>query len=183
MSKHGRKMVVCKRCDKYKLHFGLDMCSACLRRTKRETKPSFYLGTCYSELSRRVKTFDPLRPNYYGKKKCTKEQFINKFLNDKDFLKLYKQWQDSGFKRKSAPTIDRIKNNLNYKLDNLRFISHYENSTKDIKKAVILKSQFEELRFDSQVAVSKFFGKNPAWFSHYKRRKKEYMGYIIYATP
>lgn len=182
MSKHGRKMVVCKRCDKYKLHFGLDMCSACLRRTKRETKPSFYLGTCYSELSRRVKTFDPLRPNYYGKKKCTREEFINRFLSNKEFLDLYKNWQNNEFKRKFAPTIDRIKNNLNYTIDNLRFTSHYENSTKDKKIAIILKSKEEELYFDSQVAASKFFGMNPSYFSHLKTKKKTYKGYTIYAA-
>ena len=126
-----RKTIICKRCNKDKLNFGLGMCSACLRHTKRETRPSFYLGTCYSEMSRRVKTFDPLRPKYFGKKKCTKEEFMNRFLNDKTFLKLYKGWQDSGFQRRFSPSIDRIDNNGDYLLDNLQFLVHTENTGKD----------------------------------------------------
>lgn len=46
-----RKTITCSRCKKEKIHFGNGMCSACLRRTKRETKPRFYIGTCYSEMS------------------------------------------------------------------------------------------------------------------------------------
>jgi hypothetical protein len=133
MRKNPGELNICKRCNVEKMHSGHGYCCPCLRRTKRETKPSFYLGTCYSEMSRRVKTFDPLRPNYYGKSICTKEEFFNKFLSCNIFLSLYKKWQDSGFLRRMAPSIDRINNDLGYTLDNMQFIIHTENTGKSAR--------------------------------------------------
>lgn len=131
MIKHGRTKIVCIVCEKEKIHFGLNMCSGCLRCYKRKTKPSFYLGTCYSEIKRRCTTKTEKRPKYYGKKYCTKEEFMNKFLTDKTFLEQYSLWQKSGYKRGSAPSIDRIDNNGDYLLDNLRFVSNIENGIKE----------------------------------------------------
>lgn len=128
---HKRKHVICLRCNEYKMHFGLNMCSACLRHTKRETRPSFYLGTCYSEITRRCKHKDPLRIKYQGKKYCTKKEFFDRFLNDQDFLILYKGWQASNFQRGFAPSIDRIDNNGDYNIENLQFLLHSENTGKD----------------------------------------------------
>lgn len=136
MINHGRTLIICKICDKEKIHYGLNMCSACIRNYKRKTRPSFYLGTCYSEITRRCKTKTVIRPNYYGKKYCTKEEFVNKFLTNEAFLKQYEIWQKSGFKRGFAPSIDRIDNDGDYTLDNLRFISNIENGIKDRVKKV-----------------------------------------------
>lgn len=133
MKKSGRKTIICSRCSKKKLSFGLGMCSSCLRRTKRETRPSFYLGTCYSEMCRRVNHFDLLRPKYFGKKICTKEQFFNRFLNDRVFLDLFKNWQENNFVRRESPSIDRIDNDGDYCIDNLQFLKHTENTGKDNK--------------------------------------------------
>ena len=131
MNHHKRKRCICKRCNKDKLHFGLGMCSACIRRTKRENKPSFYLGTCYSEMTRRTKHLDVLRPKYLGKKICTKLEFFNRFLNDSDFLTQFEIWKESGYQRCSSPSIDRIDNEGDYNIENLRFISHSLNTGKD----------------------------------------------------
>lgn len=131
LKKINRNICICIKCNKEKLHFGNKMCSACLRNTKRKTKPSFYLGTCYSEISRRCKTYDPLRPNYYGKTKCSREEFFNRFIEDKTFLKLFKGWQKSFFKRGFAPSIDRIDVNGNYTIDNLQFLRHDFHNKKD----------------------------------------------------
>lgn len=107
-------------------------------------------------MSRRVKTFDPLRPNYYGKPICTKEEFINKFLTDAQFLALYKKWQDAGFTRAASPAIDRINNNLGYTLDNLEFISHRVNSTKDVVEPVIVYKNGQIIaEFSSQAECAK----------------------------
>jgi hypothetical protein len=175
------KLCTCSRCNKVKTHFGLGMCSACLRRTKRETKPEFYLGTCFSEMSRRVKTYDPLRPNYFGKDICKRDIFIDTFKNDLAFLNLYKNWQDNNFKRKYAPTIDRVNNDLDYTIDNLKFISHYNNSTKDIKIKTLLKDSYgKEYIFESNLAASKFLNIAPATFCKAKKLNGKYKGYIIY---
>jgi len=151
-----RKTIQCIKCQKEKKHFGKGMCSACLRNTKRQTMPHFYLQTCYSELSRRVKTFDPLRPNYYGLNKCTKSEFLNKFLTDSEFLRLYKNWQISGYKRRHSPSIDRINNSLGYTLDNIRFILHTENSGKDDRLPIEFYNGLNWLKFDSQKQLSNY---------------------------
>lgn len=175
----GRKKIICISCQKDKLHFGLDMCSACLRNHKRKTRPSFYLGTCYSEITRRCTKFDQIRPNYFGKQKCTKIQFMDKFLNDSKFLELYSIWQNNKYIRKYAPSIDRIDNNKDYTIDNLRFTTHYENSTKDNKLPVRL---FENglliKEFDSQLECAKYLNVCPAvicnCIKQFKRIKKRY---------
>lgn len=170
----------CGRCKYLKPIEGHNMCNPCLRRTKRETKPSFYLGTCFSEMTRRVSTYDKLRPNYFKKEICTKTEFMNKFLTDNCFLNLYKKWQESGFKRKSAPSIDRINNRLGYSLDNLRFISHYENSTKDIKIPIKLENQFESLIFQSCTEACEFLKIQTPYFCRIRKTKGFYKGWNIY---
>lgn len=160
--KTGRKKIICKDCNKEKIHFDLNKCSACLRKFKRQTKPSFYLGTCYSEISRRCKTFDIKRPKYFGKIKCSKEEFINKFINDKTFLELYKNWQVNEFKRKFSPSIDRIDNNKDYTLDNIQFIQHNINSKKDHQYNIELSNYYQTFVLESQKEVADFLGVSPA---------------------
>lgn len=175
-----RKNIICIRCNKDKLNFGKNMCSACLRRTKRETRPSFYLGTCYSEMSRRVKTYDPLRPNYYGKEICTKEQFFNRFLNDKSFLNLYKIWQESGFKRGDSPSIDRIDNKKDYTIDNMQFIKHTINTGKDFKKRVVLIRETAIIEFEKSYEAADYLGVKRSTLTHAKKTKKSIKGWSIY---
>lgn len=177
-----RKICICSRCNKEKLHFGLGMCSACLRRTKRETKPSFYLGTCYSEMSRRIKTFDKLRPNYFGKQICTKEEFIQKFIDNVEFLTQYKIWQESGFKRKYAPSIDRINNELDYTLDNIQFISQSYNGVKDKMKPIIIEhiKTGDILSFKTTTDAAKFLGIKRAKIKELKNSEYNYGGWKIY---
>ncbi len=157
-----RKMVDCSDCNASKEHFGLGRCSACLRKYKRRTRPSFYLGTCYSEISRRIRTYDPLRPNYYNKDKCTKDEFFSKFLEDSTFLNLFKSWQLSGFRRGEAPSIDRIDRTLGYTLDNMRFIKQNINSCKEDKKMVYIETSQGRLVLESQKSLADFLGVSPA---------------------
>lgn len=153
------------------------MCSACLRNTKRQTKPSFYLGTCYSEMSRRVKTFDPLRPNYYNMEICSKKEFIDRFLIDEMFLNLYKNWQDNNFERKFAPSIDRRNNTIGYKILNLQFIRQGENSVKDILVKV-----FDEFgnKFNSVKEAATQYETTGSIISRCCRRGRKHRGVKFY---
>lgn len=176
-----RKTVVCRKCNKEKVHFGLGMCSPCLRKTKRETRPSFYLGTCYSEISRRVKTKDKLRPIYYGLEKCSREEFIKTFEEDPQFLRLYENWQKSGFQRKESPSIDRIDNTKGYILGNIEFIRHGDNSSKDKKKPITLyKNGIKLGEFDSLQSAAKFIGADTSTvWGWYHGRCKSVEGYEV----
>lgn len=154
----NRKLCICQICKQEKFHFGKNMCSACLRKFKRQNNPEFYLNTCYSELSRRVKNFDKIRPNYFGLNKCTKFEFINKFINDKNFIKQFELWKTNNFQRKYAPSIDRINNLGDYTLDNLQFISLSDNSNKDTKQKVVAYFDTNFIEFDSQKQCSLYLG-------------------------
>ena len=154
-----RKLINCFSCHKEKEHFGLDMCSVCLRQYKRRTRPSFYLGTQYSEIKRRC-----LSPNigsryYYEKEFCSKEEYINKFVNNDDFLKQYKIWQNNGYQRGYAPSIDRIDNNKDYKIENLQIIQANQNAKKDwqIPIAIWLDNTLIKV-CESQLEASEYIG-------------------------
>lgn len=177
---NGRKMIVCTKCSKYKQHFGRNMCSSCLRKFKRQNKPSFYLGTCYSEMKRRVKTYDKLRPNYYNLPICSKDEFINRFLNDPNFLKLFKEWKRNGFTRKSAPSIDRIDNNKGYDISNLQFIRQGINSVKDVKIKILLVNNESEHTFDSCKEAAGFLGISASLFCRERKQKNSCRGYAVY---
>jgi hypothetical protein len=154
---NGRKMCICVVCKEEKVHFGFGKCSSCLRNWKRKNKPSFYLGTCYSEISRRIKTFDSKRPNYYGLPKCTRDEFINSFKDDSVFLEHWNNWKLTDFKRGNAPSIDRIDNTKGYTLDNLQWLKHCDNGKKDWAfKMIVDYGSDNELHFESQLAVANY---------------------------
>ena len=176
------KLVTCSSCLKEKYNSGYNMCSACLRNWKRKNKAEFYLGTCYSEITRRTKTFLKTHPNYYGLPKCTREEFINKFKNDSNFLNQWKKWKDSGFKRGSAPSIDRIDSSIGYLIDNLQFLSNIENARKEFGFKIEVTNGIEILKFDSIVLGGKYFNVHPSsfWYHAKKGKWKEWKITILY---
>lgn len=178
---YGRRICICSECSEEKLHYGFGMCSACLRKNKRQNRPEFYLGVCYSEMSRRVKVFDELRPNYYGKDICTRDEFVSYFIKDKNFLRQYKIWQDSGFLRYCSPSIDRVDNDNGYTLDNMQFISQSENGSKDKKIPIILTNvnDNKSYTFTTTGEAANFIGSKRATIFKYKNLKKPYKGWYI----
>ena len=111
-------------------------------------------------MSRRVKTPDPSRPNYVGKEICTKEEFVAKFAKSEEFLSLFKNWQDSGFQRREAPSIDRIDNSGGYTLDNMQFIKHVENTNKDVKRRPVIDEN--GIRYESLHDCSRKLNRSPS---------------------
>jgi hypothetical protein len=63
-----------------------------------------------------------------GKSILPKEIFILWAKNHPDFLRLYKQWINSGYIPKLAPSVNRIDSNLGYTLDNIEWVSKSDNS-------------------------------------------------------
>jgi len=53
--------------------------------------------------------------NYKNKKiTFSLKEFKDWVLNNPDYIRLFKQWEESGFNRKLCPTVDRIDNNGDY---------------------------------------------------------------------
>lgn len=53
-----------------------------------------------------------------------------------EFMRLYKVWASMDFPRKLCPSIDRIDNKKGYTVDNIRWISVTENSSKYTKNII-----------------------------------------------
>jgi hypothetical protein len=95
-----------------------------------------------------------------GKEYCTKSEFMGKFLTDEVFLKQYKKWQKSEYQRKSAPSIDRINEDIGYTIDNLQFLSNIENARKysSVPVLIIDINTTDMVQFRSMTEASKYIG-------------------------
>jgi len=66
----------------------------------------------------------------------TTEELINKYKNDFNYMKLYKEWKASGYQNALSPTLDRIDNTGHYSLDNIQILTLRDNSSKRNHEAV-----------------------------------------------
>ena len=64
---------------------------------------------------------------YEGLDILPKEQFYEFALNDSEFHRLFKEWEDSLYQRRLCPSIDRIDTKLGYVLGNIQFLTMSEN--------------------------------------------------------
>jgi DNA primase catalytic subunit len=60
----------------------------------------------------------------------SRQELVAFALNKSNYRKLHAAWVRSGYENKLAPSIDRIDNDGNYTLENIRFITKSENSRK-----------------------------------------------------
>lgn len=68
------------------------------------------------------------RPDlYFGKPIMPKDVFLNWAKNHPDFLQMYKRWASCNFDRKMTPTVNRIKSNKGYTLDNVEWVTNSQN--------------------------------------------------------
>jgi hypothetical protein len=79
----------------------------------------------YTRVSGILKTKQHL---YMGLEILSREDFYKWSLENKDYMALHKDWVDSGYDRKLSPSIDRINVSKGYVLENIRWVTHAENS-------------------------------------------------------
>ena len=65
---------------------------------------------------------------YYGLDLLDRDQFIEWSKNDKDFKKLFIQWEYSNYDMKFTPSPDRLNSNKGYTINNMEWTTHAENS-------------------------------------------------------
>ncbi len=111
-----------------------------ITRDKQKTQPKHFLRKVHIGIKNRCDKSSSKNnmKYYYGKEYCTRDEFIDKFINDSNFLKLFKEWQKSDFLYDKTPSVDRINNEGDYTLDNMQFLTVAENSGKDKEKLPIL---------------------------------------------
>lgn len=87
----------------------------------------------YRGMYERVNGIRSIR-NSLGKELCSYAEFIDWFnKNKKQFIKLYKKWEKSGFERKLSPSIDRIDSSKGYSIDNIQWLALTDNCKKHNK--------------------------------------------------
>ena len=65
---------------------------------------------------------------YAGKQLLPRDHFYEWAYGDQQFHMLFAIWQASGYNRKLTPSVDRVNSALGYSLDNMRWVTHSENS-------------------------------------------------------
>lgn len=129
-----RPVKECITCKKTKPIKAYGNCQACWHSWKRRNQPEFYLRNKWTEIKQRcINSNKPPAQlkTYYGRKYCTMDEFLEKFLTDETYLTLFHAWKNAGHPFKLSPSIDRIDNDKDYVIDNLQFLTHSQNSSKD----------------------------------------------------
>ena len=136
-----RRKDTCVECLIFKPIKAKDMCQNCWHKFKRKNNKRFFLRTRYTEIRQRCTNENrPDHMKYYkGKLNCTLEDFYNKFIDDPIFNKLFDNWRDNNHIYTLVPSIDRINVNLDYSLDNMQFLEHGLNCSKDNKTKIKVK--------------------------------------------
>ena len=85
------------------------------------------LVRCYNHMSQRVKGTCKEYHKYKGLSILDKQDFYDWAISDKNYNKLHSDWVLSN-KLSKCPSIDRIDSLKGYDIDNIRFLTHSENS-------------------------------------------------------
>lgn len=94
-----------------------------------EKTKSGFLMRCYRNMKSRVTGIQKKGiEHYFNLEILDKKTFYTWALNDKEFNRLFSEWQQSGFERKQTPSIDRENSLHGYSLENIRWLTHSENS-------------------------------------------------------
>ena len=83
----------------------------------------------YRNMMSRVKGILKKKAHLYkGLEILSKEDFYNWSNNDSEYARLFMEWVDSEYEQRLSPSIDRKNPLLGYVLDNMRWLTHSENS-------------------------------------------------------
>lgn len=118
----------CKPCVNLKQRLYRDKTLNCCTKEYEKTPKGYLVRTYRNMLSRVTGVLKSKSHLYEGKEILTKEEFYEWSLNSEDFNLLFKDYLLSGFEPKKAPSIDRIDSTRGYSVDNIRWITHSENS-------------------------------------------------------
>lgn len=110
---------------------------------KYERTPHGKLMRIYRNMKSRVEGVQKLKAHLYeGKELISKDEF-KEWANSKEYQDMYQIWKDSDFDRRLSPTVDRIDSSLGYIVDNMRWLTHSENSSLGAKSQWSSKKVYE----------------------------------------
>jgi hypothetical protein len=97
-------------------------------RSYEKTKDGFLMRMYRNMKSRIIGVQKEKFHLYAGKTLLPKEEFYAWAESSHKFHDFFKEWEDSGYKRTLAPSVDRINSALGYEVSNMEWVTHSENS-------------------------------------------------------
>lgn len=92
------------------------------------TKPG-KLMRCYRNMESRINGIQAAKHHLYaGKELLSREDFYMWAFAGHEFHRLFREWVESGYQMKFAPSVDRIDSAKGYTPDNMQWVTHSENS-------------------------------------------------------
>lgn len=85
-----------------------------------------FINLQYDKMQNRCSGYG--KPKYKGMSLLSRQEFREWAYNQGNLFVLFHQWCRGGYPLKLRPTVDRIDSSLGYNLDNIRWITHSENS-------------------------------------------------------
>ncbi len=65
---------------------------------------------------------------YEGKELIGKNEFYDWAKSNSAFVRLFEEYEKSGYDRKLSPSVDRMDSSKGYEVSNMEFVTHSENS-------------------------------------------------------
>lgn len=122
---------------------------------KYEKTKNGFLMRLYRNMKSRISGVQKEKARLYaGKELLEKEDFYFWAKNSPEFHKMFKEYENSGYDRKLAPTVDRINSDIGYVVSNMEWKTHSENSARTSNNvAVVVNGIF----FDTLKDAAKYF--------------------------
>jgi hypothetical protein len=96
---------------------------------KYEKTKNGFLMLAYRNMLSRISGVQSRKHHLYkGKDLLSREEFYSWAKASREFHALFDAWELSGYSRKLTPSTDRINSRLGYFIENMRWVTHSENS-------------------------------------------------------
>jgi hypothetical protein len=96
---------------------------------KYEKTVNGFLMRAYRNMESRAKGIQKKKAHLYQNVTVLpRDEFYAWSKESSEFKRLWREWEESGHDRKLTPSVDRIDSLGSYDLDNMRWITHSENS-------------------------------------------------------
>lgn len=160
-----------------------------LKATEKFRKtPKGVLTNLYSKMKERATSKNIELPDF------TLVELHNMFLNDKKYLRIFKEWERSNYQKAFKPSIDRINNKIGYIKSNIHVLTWGENRFKQAmerrsrkgKVAQILNGQVVKIWGSQREACKKLNLSQSMLSSALTGKYKQAYGYkwkYIYENP
>lgn len=101
--------------------------NACTKKYEKSKRG--FLMRLYRNMQSRVTGVQSQKFHLYrGCELLPRSEFYDWALRSSEFHRLFREWEESAYSRKLSPSVDRVDSSQGYRLDNMQWVTHSENS-------------------------------------------------------